>query len=201
MWAKVIWTDECSFVTGERGRLYITRRKGERYHKDCIQSVYRSGRTSFMVWGAIGWGWKSRLIFLEKGESHGIDSYDYANQVLPYLKDALAEFKEENILMEDGAPVYQSYAKGVRKLINISTFFIKWPASSPDLNAIEKVWRWMKEDISQMEPFPTTAKELKAVVQELWDQLDPCGWILQEIEKMPAKLEAVIDAHGYQTKY
>ena len=103
--------------------------------------------------------------------------------------------------MEDGARIHEGYAKGVRKLINIPTFFIKWPASSPDLNAIKKVWRWMKDKILEMEPFPTTIEELKAVVQDLWDQLDPCGWILQEIEKMPAKLEAVIDARGYQTRY
>jgi hypothetical protein len=50
--------------------------------------------------------------------------------------------------MEDGAPVYQGYVKGVRKLINISTFFIKWLVSLLDLNAIEKVWRWIKEKIS-----------------------------------------------------
>jgi hypothetical protein len=70
-------------VTGERGRLYITRRVWEKLHPDCIQSVYRSGRTSFMVWGAIGWGWKSKLVFL--GGRHGgggINSRDYAEQVL-----------------------------------------------------------------------------------------------------------------------
>ena len=52
-WATVIWSNKCSFVTGKRGRLYITRRTGKRTYPDCIQSVFRSGRTSFMVWGAI----------------------------------------------------------------------------------------------------------------------------------------------------
>lgn len=27
-WARVIWSDECSFVTGERGRIWITRHVG-----------------------------------------------------------------------------------------------------------------------------------------------------------------------------
>ena len=27
-WARVIWSDECSFVTGERGRIWVTRRVG-----------------------------------------------------------------------------------------------------------------------------------------------------------------------------
>ena len=62
-----------------------------------------------MVWGAIGQGWKLKLIFLEKGGEEGqrgINSYDYADQILPYLKHALAEFGEEVILIKDGAPIY-----------------------------------------------------------------------------------------------
>jgi len=82
-WATVIWSDEATFMTGERGRLYITRRVWEKSHPDCIQSVYRLGRTSFMVWGAIGWGWKSKLVFLERRHGkRGINSRDYAEQVL-----------------------------------------------------------------------------------------------------------------------
>ena len=48
-WTRVVWSDECSFIMGERGRLLVTRRRGERYYKDCLQSVYRSGRIFFMV--------------------------------------------------------------------------------------------------------------------------------------------------------
>ena len=94
-----------------------------------------------MVQGAIKWGWKLRLIFFKKGALHSIDFYDYVDQVLIYLKHALAEYKEEVILIEDGAPVYKGYANSICKLINILIFFIKQLASSPDLNAIEKVWR------------------------------------------------------------
>lgn len=94
-WATVIWSDEATFVTGERGRLYITRRVWEKSHPDCIQSVYRSGRTSFMVWGAIGWGWKSKLVFLERHHGKkGINSRDYAEQVLEvrYLISNISRF-------------------------------------------------------------------------------------------------------------
>ena len=36
-----------------------------------------------MVWGAIGWGFKSKLVFLTKSTgTRGINSKDYAEQVL-----------------------------------------------------------------------------------------------------------------------
>ena len=59
--------------------------------------------------------------------------------MLLYLKYALNKFKEKVILIEDGAPVYQGYIKGIRKLIQILTFFLKWLALLLDLNAIKKV--------------------------------------------------------------
>ncbi|OCK88086.1 uncharacterized protein K441DRAFT_647322 [Cenococcum geophilum 1.58] len=153
-------------MTGERGRLYITRRVWEKSHPDCIQSVYRSGRTSFMVWGAIGWGWKLKLVFLERRHGkRGINSRDYAEQVLeevvgPFLQD----MEPDTIFMEDGAKVHLGFAKAVRKALNIRGFSQWWPPSSPDLNPIEKVWRWIKARITQMDKFPTTLDELKQVV-------------------------------------
>ncbi len=31
--------------------------------------------------------------------------------------------------------------------------------------------------LTEMEPFPTTIDELKAAVQALWDEMDPCMFI------------------------
>ena len=54
-WKRVLWSDEATFETGKRGRIWVTRRTDEKRCPDCIKSVYRSGRVSVMIWGAIGW--------------------------------------------------------------------------------------------------------------------------------------------------
>jgi hypothetical protein len=82
-WRKVVWSDECSWELGKNGRVWVTRRVDEHRCLDCIWSVYRSGRVTVMVWGAIGWDWKSPLVFLEKLPGRkGICSKAYLQQVL-----------------------------------------------------------------------------------------------------------------------
>jgi hypothetical protein len=74
----VLWSDEAIFETGKRGKIYVTRRLDKKNCQTCIQLVYRSGRVSVMVWGAIGWDWKSLLVFLVKEEGkEGICSGAY----------------------------------------------------------------------------------------------------------------------------
>lgn len=53
-WKCVIWSDEATFETGKQGRVHVTRRTDEKACPTCIKSIYRSGRTSVMIWGAIG---------------------------------------------------------------------------------------------------------------------------------------------------
>lgn len=61
----------------------MTRRPDEKCCPTCIKSIYRSRRVSVMVWGAIGWDWKSLLVFLVKElGKKGICSTAYLNQVL-----------------------------------------------------------------------------------------------------------------------
>ena len=66
--------------------------------------------------------------------------------------------------MEDSAKVHLGAATMVRERVRIQGFDRRWPASSQDLNPIEKVWRWMKARITELEPFPITKEELKKVV-------------------------------------
>ena len=74
----VLQSDEVTFETGKRGRIYVTRRPEEKNCQTCIQSVYRSGRVSVIVQGVISWDQKSPLVFLvkEKGR-RGICSQAY----------------------------------------------------------------------------------------------------------------------------
>lgn len=156
-----------------------------------------------MIWGAIGYGFKSKLVFLKKSEGHrGIDSQAYADQVLSAvvipLLEGLEEHKDDILFMEDGAPIHKRYATKVRLGAGIHGFI--WPPSSPDFNPIEKVWRWMKMRITQMEIFPTTVEDLEKALQDLWDELDPAHF-MHHIDNMPAKMAECIKQKGMSTKY
>ena len=116
--------------------------------------------------------------------------------VIPFLEG----LEEDNtIFMEDGAKIHLGAAKKTRKDAGVVSFSF-WPPSSPDLNPIEKVWHWMKQEITKMEEFPTTLEGLKVEVQRLWDEMDPCKFI-PTIERMPEKMKEVIKQKGMQTKY
>jgi transposase len=62
--------------------------------------------------------------------------------------------------MEDGAKVHKGKARLPRLNKGIRGF--KWPPSSPDLNPIEKVWRWMKHKITMLPNPPTSIPELNS---------------------------------------
>jgi transposase len=201
-WKVVIWSDEATFETGKRGRVWVTRRTDEKACPNCIKSIYRSGRTSVMIWGALGWDWKSPLIFMEKKpDKKGICSQAYLEQCLetvifPWYDSLNEAQKAEAIFMEDGTKVHKGNARLPRLNKGIRGF--DWPPCSPDLNPIEKVWRWMKEEITKMIDLPTTIEDLKKVLQELWDRVEPEDYRCYTA-RLTCKLEDVIKVKGMAT--
>ncbi|TVY31395.1 Transposable element Tc1 transposase, partial [Lachnellula subtilissima] len=172
-WRKVIWSDEATFEVGKSGRIWVTRRVDEKCCTDCIRSIYRSGRFSVMIWGAIGWDYKSPLVFLEKLPGRkGICSKAYLQQVLePIIFPLFEDLGAEYIFMEDGAKVHAGSARLPRLEHGVRGF--NWPPSSPDLNPIEKVWRWMKEELKKLPYVPKNKEDMQRELQKLWDQVDP----------------------------
>jgi hypothetical protein len=109
----------------------------------------------------------------------GICSRAYLHQVLegiifPHFDSLTDEQKEQFIFIEDSTKVYKGLARLPRLNQGIRSFI--WPPSFPDLNPIEKVWRWMKHEITKLPNPPTSIRELKRILQELWDQVDSKDW-------------------------
>ena len=43
-------------------------------------------------------------------------------------------------------------------------------------NLIEKIWRWMKNEINKLETIPTTEEDMIEALKELWDEVNSKEW-------------------------
>ena len=151
-WLRIIFTDESTFETGQRARQFVTRRSGEKYCPDCLNSFKHSGRQSVMVWGGIFGQQASELVEFKKtlkkmkrGKNKdllkdSITTTDYINQILePCLfpwYEALKAQGYRPIFMQDNASIHDSKEARLwlrQHQIEVMT----WPPSSPDLNPIK----------------------------------------------------------------
>ena len=200
------WSDEAAFTTGVQATRYVTRQRSERQHRDCTQNRYRSGRSTFTVWGAIGWNWKSHLIILEgSGPRGGFTQDDYIHQV---LEPEVARFFEEKnkegyelTMYEDGNRAHgchreDSPASQAKRRLGIRS--IASPPSSPDFNIIENVWRIIKSRLKRR--VFTRKEDLKRAVLEEWDRLQPHEW-MQYVYELRKRLKECRERRGLATSY
>ena len=107
--------------------------------------------------------------------------------------------EEERVFQQDNDPKHMS-GKATKWFEDNNIQVLGWPAQSPDLNPIEHLWTYLKEELKK---YPAPPRE----VHELWDRLVvewnkiPAEICQRLIESMPRRIEAVIRAKGGHTKY
>jgi hypothetical protein len=186
-WLKVLWSDEVTFFVGGRSaKERVTRKRGERTHPTCIQhQFHRGGTVPVNAWGAIGYGYKSPLLFIHGfGKKGAFTQKDYLAQVLaPHIQPILEAFaaithllrpSTKPLFIEDG-----NAAHGHKSTRNCCAQFrtkhgiilLPHPSTSPDMNPIEKCWRRIKQALHRRRHQPTTVAEMEAMVLEEWDRI------------------------------
>jgi transposase len=102
-------------------------------------------------------------------------------------------------VLEDGAG-----ARRIKSLVaereEAAIINIKHPGASPDLNAIENCWAWVKDKIRRSPKHPSSLDQLWAAVQHFWDEI-PQSTIDKWIDDFEERRLAVVAAHGKHTKF
>ena len=74
------------------------------------------------------------------------------------------------------------------------------PLNSPDLNPIEHIWAYIKDQITRYHAHISSQAEMRRVVQEMWDNFMDTQWD-GLIVSMLTRMKAVIAAKGGLTRY
>uniref|UniRef100_A0A9J7XDV8 Tc1-like transposase DDE domain-containing protein n=1 Tax=Cyprinus carpio carpio TaxID=630221 RepID=A0A9J7XDV8_CYPCA len=104
---------------------------------------------------------------------------------------------EDFVFQHDLAPAHSAKTTG-KWFTDQGITVLNWPANSPDLNPIENLWDIVKRKLRDTRP--NTLDELKAAIEASWASITPqqCHRL---IASMPRRIEAVISAKGFPTKY
>lgn len=171
-WRRIVFSDESWLCSNERTGRFHWRKA--RKHVLPMEKKARWNVASIMVWGCVGYNWKSPLvIFPSKTSVDGelkqfrLDAASYVKRCLSTVSKDLV--KDKRLFQQDGARSHAAKStkeylakKGVELLD-------PWPPYSPELNAIERVWKELNARVG--ERCPMSVPELIAATKEAWEEI------------------------------
>lgn len=157
--SSIIFSDECWVNDNENTNRREWTAKGE---SPTPRRFQKRPTMKLMVWGAIGVGYKSPLVFMEESVTAAV----YQNRVVPVVVSAMRSRKNrKSFFMQDGArPHTAKSTMQCLKELRINT--LDWSAHSPHLNPIEKLWNTMHQKIAELRP--KTEADLRSCAQAVW---------------------------------
>lgn len=143
------------------------------------------------------WKFTKKTGKLSRGGKGGIDWYRYQKlillpKLLPFAKECAIE-RPGTLVQEDKAPAHNHYIQQrVFDLQEVSRLL--WCPNSPDLNAIEPAWPWMKRRTTR-KGAPKSRQEAYIAWKAAWQEL-PQERIQQWIERIPTHIQRIIKLEG-----
>ena len=194
-WRRVLWSDESPFVLryNRRTRCYV-RVWAPPSPEQFTGTIKHDAK--LMVWGCFAAHGVGRLYrvqgLLEKHQFLRI----LMDELLPSV-ETLFPNNAPWIFQQDNDPKHTALMnQGYLRANNVN--ILRWPSQSPDLNPIENLWSIL--DMRLKDRNPQNLDQLFECLQGGWAAL-PVSLLESLADSMPVRCQAVINSHGYPTKY
>ena len=131
--------------------------------------------------------------YIRRKGAGGIDWYRYQTVILkklllPFAKECMVD-RPGTLVQEDGAGAHASHYQ--QEVFDLwAVLRLLWPGNSPDLNAIEPTWNYMKRKTTE-NGGPGGKAEMKKDWLECWKDM-PQEKIQEWIERIPVHIQEVI---------
>lgn len=144
------------------------------------------------------WKWNQQTGKLSRSKGvRGIDWFRYQKEILqpkllPFAKECEVS-RPHTVVQEDKAPAHIHFFQNqVYELHQVKRLL--WCPNSPDLNAIEAAWPWMKRTTTR-KGAPKSRKEAIQAWEAAWREM-PQEAIQKWIERIPRHVEEIIRLEG-----
>ena len=208
MWRRMMFSDECSVERGAGKKQIWVFGLPKNKWKPAMVETYKSNKNmKIMVWDMFWGSGRSSLYVMDRDFESKKFGYS-ANSYIEVLDAQLARHYTGDLwFVHDNAPIHT--ANKVKAWFKEQKIDVQdWAPYSPDMNPIEYVWKALKELVAEMYPeiMKNTSEteeartELEQTLQSAWDAL-PDSLFESLIESMPRRIQALLDAKGWHTKY
>jgi transposase len=180
-WKNIIFTDETWFVLCDSKEVIW-----KRPEEEPIQNKTLKYPEKVMIWGGVWWNGKTDICFVDTT----MDRWVYIDVLKKYLVEPHLTVHHE--VLQDGAKPHT--ADDTWEFIDEQGIDMRQnPPNSPELNPIEKVWGWMKNEINKHTI--TSMGELKELVNKYWNEI-PQTTIQQFISHNKTVVNEIVVAGG-----
>ena len=145
-------------------------------------------KISIGVWGGIWPNGRTDLHFIQGSVNRFTYTNILATSLLPHMRQL-----RRYTLLHDNARAHSARHTREWLTANNVRYYDDYPPYSPELNAIELVWGWMKNYVT--DKMPRNALQLAQYIQQAWDAI-PQAIICTFIDHIPHNIQGIIAAQG-----
>lgn len=180
----VLFSDECWVNDNDNTNRREWTESGASPTPRCYQ---KRPEIKLMVWGAIGVGYKSPLVFLDDSVTASV----YQKTVIPIAAKSMKASKKRFFMQDNARPHTAKTTMKLLEQLKLNT--LNWPAHSPHLNPIERLWNIMHERIAALRP--KTEAALRSCALKVWREFDQAS-IDVLVKSFEASVKRSVDNKG-----